>query len=132
MTQATDGNWYAYFADSDNAVAADSLATTAGTSLDFGKGCTAAGSAALGPAFTGDLSETVGFYHKNNPAADADVPAAPAYPILLCAYAKAIAERGDDTSTIYQIAQRDYEKALSDAVALDITHQYGKLDWVVV
>src|SRR3989304_8333664 len=42
MVQSTDGNWYAYFADLQNAQNADVLVTAPGTSLDFGSGCTAA------------------------------------------------------------------------------------------
>ncbi len=40
MAQATDGNWYAYFADSKQAQIADSTQTsTSGKGLDFGKFC---------------------------------------------------------------------------------------------
>jgi hypothetical protein len=42
MAQATDGNWYAYIADLQNAQAADNLPQAVGTSLDYGFGCTAA------------------------------------------------------------------------------------------
>ena len=48
MAQATDGNWYAYIADLQIAQAADRLSLVAGTSLDFGFGCTAAGATAAG------------------------------------------------------------------------------------
>ena len=50
MAQATDGNWYGYFADSDAALAADNTqASNSGFGLDFGTGCTAAtASAAAG------------------------------------------------------------------------------------
>src|SRR3990172_4429146 len=41
MAQATDGNWYAYFADLQNAQNADVLSLAPRTSLDFGSGCTA-------------------------------------------------------------------------------------------
>ena len=52
MIQATDGNWYAYFADRDSAEKADSIQASVGTSiyngvgLDFGSFCsnTSAGS----------------------------------------------------------------------------------------
>src|SRR3990170_6473105 len=46
MVQATDGNWYAYLADLQNAQNADDLVVTAGTSLDFGSGCTAVSASA--------------------------------------------------------------------------------------
>src|SRR5713226_5508670 len=40
MAQATDGNWYAYFADSKQAQIADSTqGATSGKGLDFGKFC---------------------------------------------------------------------------------------------
>ncbi|SMH71405.1 hypothetical protein [Candidatus Nitrosotalea okcheonensis] len=43
MAQATDGNWYAYFADSKQAQIADSTQTsTSGKGLDFGKFCSPA------------------------------------------------------------------------------------------
>jgi len=62
MAQATDGNWYAYIADRNMANAADALAGAAGTGLDFGSGCTAAGAqTASGVSF----SNTVGVYFHN-------------------------------------------------------------------
>ncbi|MDH3658007.1 MAG: peptidase [Nitrosopumilus sp.] len=42
MVQATDGNWYAYFANIDIAKAADSTVGLPGKGLDFGSICTAA------------------------------------------------------------------------------------------
>jgi hypothetical protein len=64
MAQATDGNWYAYIADLQMALAADALPTLAGTSLDFGSGCTAAGAlAASGVSFT----DTEGVFFHNVP-----------------------------------------------------------------
>ena len=41
MAQAVDGNWYGYFADRAQAIAADATSTTAGVGLDFGSVCTA-------------------------------------------------------------------------------------------
>ena len=66
MTQATDGNWYAYFADRTQALRADNTAvlasddtTTSGTGLDFGTFCLAGSGT---NEFLGiDVSETVGF-----------------------------------------------------------------------
>ena len=65
MTQATDGNWYAYFADRSQALIADRTAvddsgtTSSGHGLDFGTFCRAVD----GPdALLGiDVSETRGF-----------------------------------------------------------------------
>ena len=39
MVQATDGNWYAYFANVDKAKIADSTVGLAGKGLDFGVFC---------------------------------------------------------------------------------------------
>ncbi|ABK76804.1 hypothetical protein CENSYa_0159 [Cenarchaeum symbiosum A] len=41
MVQATDGNWYAYFADRTMATRADNLTDVPDTGLDFGDGCMA-------------------------------------------------------------------------------------------
>ena len=70
MTQATDGNWYGYFADSDAAIAADALVpiTANGTGLDFGQGCTsAAATAYAGISF----SDTVGVFFPTQIAGQA-------------------------------------------------------------
>ena len=40
MVQATDGNWYAYFANIDMAESADSTVGLTGEGLDFGSICT--------------------------------------------------------------------------------------------
>src|SRR3989475_11209568 len=39
MAQATDGNWYAYFADRNQAIAADKTVGSPGKGLDFGQFC---------------------------------------------------------------------------------------------
>src|SRR5690242_816269 len=39
MAQGTDGNWYAYFADRNQAIAADKTTGTNHTGLDFGQFC---------------------------------------------------------------------------------------------
>src|SRR2546425_2388790 len=58
MAQATDGNWYAYFADSKEAQIADSTVGLAGKGLDFGKFC----SLGTGTVTAGvDFGETKGF-----------------------------------------------------------------------
>ncbi len=58
MAQATDGNWYAYFADSKQAQIADSTQTsTSGKGLDFGKFCS---SASASTATGVDFSQTNG------------------------------------------------------------------------
>jgi hypothetical protein len=60
MAQATDGNWYGYFADLQAANAADATqAANSGFGLDFGTGCTAASATAI----TGvTLTDTEGVY----------------------------------------------------------------------
>ena len=55
MVQASDGNWYAYFANVDKAKTADSTVGLAGEGLDFGVFC-GRGTSSLGI----DLSETDG------------------------------------------------------------------------
>src|SRR5438445_5534527 len=55
MAQATDGNWYAYFADSKEAQLADHTAPTNAKGLNFGQFCNA--TSAVAPSFT----ETKGF-----------------------------------------------------------------------
>src|SRR3989337_1761754 len=62
MVQATDGNWYAYVADLTMAKNADIISTAAATSLDFGKGCTALGAAAVMTSLTGTFSDSEGVY----------------------------------------------------------------------
>ena len=58
MVQATDGNWYAYFANVDKAKIADATVGLAGKGLDFGEFC----SRDTAPSVFGiSLSETDGF-----------------------------------------------------------------------
>jgi len=58
MVQATDGNWYAYFANVDKAKAADSTVGLAGEGLDFGVFCNRDTASSI---FGISLSETDGF-----------------------------------------------------------------------
>lgn len=67
MAQATDGNWYGYFADRAQAQKADATQAAGGvgfngTGLDFGVFCSAA-STNVGPSFT----QTVGFAVARQP-----------------------------------------------------------------
>ncbi|WP_100183187.1 hypothetical protein [Candidatus Nitrosotenuis aquarius] len=70
MAQATDGNWYGYFADRAQAQKADATQTAPGTNgattgLDFGAFCSAASAgASIGPSFT----QTVGVALARAPA----------------------------------------------------------------
>lgn len=53
MVQATDGNWYAYFANVEMAKSADSTVGLTGEGLDFGSICTTSqGTAAIGVDFS--------------------------------------------------------------------------------
>ena len=61
MVQATDGNWYGYFADRAQAQLADSTSTRNGTGLDFGNFC-GRSSTIFGPSF----SQTVGIAIATN------------------------------------------------------------------
>src|SRR6185437_2400316 len=49
MTQNTDGNWYAYFADRDQAIEADKTSGLAGKGLDFGQFCSSTALATVNP-----------------------------------------------------------------------------------
>lgn len=59
MVQATDGNWYAFFADRINALIADSNVVVPGTGFDFGVFCSQTSGFVLGPTI--DVTETQGF-----------------------------------------------------------------------
>src|SRR3989338_1907666 len=58
MIQATDGNWYGYFADRDQALLADSLSSLPGKGLDFGKFCS---SSTTTSTIGISLADTAGF-----------------------------------------------------------------------
>jgi hypothetical protein len=73
LVQATDGNWYAYFTDLTMAKNADKLSAANATSLDFGKGCTAATASTQAMLATGTFSDTEGVYLDANGGV-ADVP----------------------------------------------------------
>ena len=62
MTQATDGNWYGYFADVEMATIADGTSVDAGVGLDFGTICVDADVAAAGTAI---LADADGFSDTN-------------------------------------------------------------------
>jgi hypothetical protein len=68
MAQAVDGNWYGYFADRTQAIAADATTSTAGVGLDFGSICTADQAEALlfnAPTGT-EFSQTTGVAIQSN------------------------------------------------------------------
>ncbi len=59
LTQGIDGNWHAFFADSTNALIADSEVTVPGIGSDFGAFCSKISGNVLGPTI--DVTETEGF-----------------------------------------------------------------------
>ncbi|MDE1861822.1 MAG: hypothetical protein KGI33_02795 [Thaumarchaeota archaeon] len=59
MAQGTDGNWYAYFADRNEAIAAANTAVLTGKGLNFGGFC--GPNSSFSPKAGVDYSETVGF-----------------------------------------------------------------------
>ncbi len=61
MVQASDGNWYAYIAERDMAIAADAQSQVNGTGLDFGVGCTVASLDEI-TSLGGRYSDTDGVY----------------------------------------------------------------------
>jgi hypothetical protein len=72
MAQGTDGNWYAYFADRNQAIAADKTVGLAGKGLDFGEFCKSDSALAAGlPTFT----DTKGFTIARHIGASVDKPA---------------------------------------------------------
>jgi len=63
---------------------------------------------------------------------DGDTLYIPSMPVILGAYAKAVSERGEDGSTQYAEAVNKYDKALSDAIAIDAMNVNNELTWEVV
>lgn len=55
-------------------------------------------------------------------SADSDVLTIPSYPVILGAYAKAVAERGEDGSTSHMRAEASAHNAFADALALEARH----------
>ena len=67
MVQASDGTWYAYFADKTMATNADRLSIAVWTDLDFGKGCNCF-SSSCSSIGTGAFTDTEGVYLNTNGA----------------------------------------------------------------
>src|SRR5215467_11397421 len=59
MAQATDGNWYAYFADRNQAIAAANTAPVPGKGLNFGGFCSS--TSAFSPKTGVNFADTKGF-----------------------------------------------------------------------
>ena len=62
---------------------------------------------------------------------DTDYIDLPPYPLILGAYAKAIQERGEDMGTNLVHAQKSYELALGDAIAIDAQVAKSQNDWSI-
>jgi len=58
-----------------------------------------------------------------------DVITVPAYPVVLGAYAKAIAERGEDSGLSYRDSLVNAEKALQDAISMDAALVPSEMVW---
>lgn len=65
-------------------------------------------------------------------SADADVLTVPHWPVVLGAIAKAMAERGEDGGFMFAEAESNYQKALSDSIALDAANLPFETIWNVV
>jgi len=65
-------------------------------------------------------------------SADADILTVSEYPVILGAYAKAAAERGEDGGFMFAEAESNYQKALSDAIAIDASNLPYELMWETV
>jgi hypothetical protein len=53
----------------------------------------------------------------------------PEYPVILGVWARAIAERGEDGGTLTDLAQLQYQSALSDAIAQDVGRHTDEVIW---
>ena len=53
----------------------------------------------------------------------------PEYPVILGVWARAIAERGEDGGTLTDMAQMQYQSALSDAIAQDVGRHTDEVIW---
>jgi hypothetical protein len=65
-------------------------------------------------------------------SSDTDTLTVPSWPVILGAYAKALSERGEDGGRSYAEVYNDYNKALSDAIAIDTMGVQDEINWEVV
>ena len=82
---------------------------------------------------TPDAVETLNFYMvvpQDDIAAGTTEITVPSNPVVLGAYAKAVSERGEDGGTLYAEALIRYDKAVSDAIAMDSLNAQDELNWV--
>jgi hypothetical protein len=64
--------------------------------------------------------------------ADADILFVPHEPVILGAYARAIAERGEDVGITGNEAYALYLQSLSDAIALEAGRYVEEGEWIIV
>ena len=64
---------------------------------------------------------------------DATVVTVPYWPVILGAYALAVAERGDDRGNNDQLVIAEYQSALNDAMAIDVHNNHAGMvsDWTI-
>lgn len=65
-------------------------------------------------------------------SADADVIKVPSEPVILGAYARAVAERGEDGGLASADAYSLYRQSLADAVAIDDSHSVDNQVWIAL
>ena len=53
----------------------------------------------------------------------------PEFPVIMGAWARAIAERGEDGGTLSDMAQMQYQQALSDAIQQDVGRHSSEVVW---
>ena len=63
---------------------------------------------------------------------DADALTVPSMPVILGAYMRALSERGEDGGRAYQELERDYVRAMSDAIAIDALNVPDELVWETI
>ena len=75
-------------------------------------------------------------FHLTDPQDDltaaATVLTIPEYPVILGVWARAISERGEDGGTMTDMAQLQYQSALSDAIAQDVGRHSDEVIWNAV
>ena len=69
---------------------------------------------------------------QNNLANNSDILLCPSEPVILGAYARAVAERGEDGGIASQEASQLYIQSLSDHIAIDANHFSDELLWTSV
>jgi hypothetical protein len=58
-----------------------------------------------------------------------DVLTCPEFPVIMGVWARAIAERGEDGGTLSDMAQMQYQQALSDAIQQDVGRHSDEVIW---